>query len=64
MALPGAMTDPLGAARALVSFALDAGGMDNVTAVLAPFPPAHTAPPDRRPGPRASPDPMPRRTYR
>lgn len=44
MALPGALTDPLGTARALVSFALDAGGMDNVTAVLAPFPPAQTAP--------------------
>jgi serine/threonine protein phosphatase PrpC len=40
LALPAALTDPLGAARALVSFALAAGGGDNVTAVLAPFSPA------------------------
>jgi serine/threonine protein phosphatase PrpC len=40
LALPRALTDPLGAAQALVTFALDAGGMDNVTVVLAPFPPA------------------------
>jgi serine/threonine protein phosphatase PrpC len=39
LALPQALTDPLGAAQALVTFALDAGGMDNVTVVLAPFPP-------------------------
>jgi serine/threonine protein phosphatase PrpC len=46
LALPAALTDPLGAAGALVRFALTAGGMDNVTAVLAPFPvPAH---PDAR----------------
>jgi len=38
LALPGAIADPLGAARALIGFALEAGGMDNVTAVLAPFP--------------------------
>jgi serine/threonine protein phosphatase PrpC len=38
LALPAALTDPLGAASALVRFALTAGGMDNVTAVLAPFP--------------------------
>jgi len=50
MALPGALTDPLGAARAMVSFALDSGGADNVTVVLAPFPPAQTAPPDPPPG--------------
>jgi serine/threonine protein phosphatase PrpC len=52
LALPTALTDPLAAARTLVSFAIDAGGMDNVTAVLAPFPLAQPAPP----GP-AVPDP-------
>jgi serine/threonine protein phosphatase PrpC len=40
LALPGALTDPLGTAAALVKFALDAGGADNITVVLAPFPPA------------------------
>jgi serine/threonine protein phosphatase PrpC len=40
LALPVALTDPLGAAAELVKFALDAGGMDNITVVLAPFPPA------------------------
>jgi len=39
LALPAATASPLAAARALVDFALEAGGMDNVTAVLAPFPP-------------------------
>ena len=38
LALPAALTDPLGAASALVRFALTAGGVDNVTVVLAPFP--------------------------
>jgi serine/threonine protein phosphatase PrpC len=40
LALPRALTDPLGAAASLVRFALDAGGRDNVTVVLAPTPPA------------------------
>jgi serine/threonine protein phosphatase PrpC len=39
LALPAAQTDPLAAAIALVKFAVDAGGADNITAVLAPFPP-------------------------
>ena len=43
LALPGALTDPLSTAAALVEFALRAGGSDNITVVLAPFPP--TAPP-------------------
>jgi serine/threonine protein phosphatase PrpC len=47
LALPGALTDPLGTAAALVSFALDAGGMDNVTVVLAPFPPTAPEPKER-----------------
>jgi serine/threonine protein phosphatase PrpC len=38
LALPVALTDPLSAASKLIGFALSAGGMDNVTAVLAPFP--------------------------
>jgi serine/threonine protein phosphatase PrpC len=40
MALPAALTDPLAAAAALVRFAVDAGGTDNITTVLMPFPPA------------------------
>lgn len=40
MALPAALTDPLGAAQALVTFAIQAGGRDNITVVLAAFPPA------------------------
>jgi serine/threonine protein phosphatase PrpC len=43
LALPEALSDPLGAATALVTFALEAGGMDNVTVVLAPFPPTPAA---------------------
>jgi serine/threonine protein phosphatase PrpC len=38
MALPAAQASLLGAAAALVKFALDAGGSDNITVVLAPFP--------------------------
>jgi serine/threonine protein phosphatase PrpC len=47
LALPGALTDPLGTAAALVSFAIKAGGMDNITAVLAPYPPTAPAPEER-----------------
>jgi serine/threonine protein phosphatase PrpC len=68
LALPGALSDPQGTAAALVKFALDAGGVDNVTVVLAPFPPGSAAPPagDATPpagpatptaGPAASSDP-------
>ena len=39
LALPAALTNPLGAAQALVTFAIDAGGRDNITVILAPFPP-------------------------
>jgi serine/threonine protein phosphatase PrpC len=39
LALPAALTDPLAAAQALVTFAIEAGGRDNITAILAPFPP-------------------------
>jgi serine/threonine protein phosphatase PrpC len=39
LALPSALTDPLSAAQALVTFAIEEGGRDNITVVLAPFPP-------------------------
>jgi serine/threonine protein phosphatase PrpC len=38
VALPGAQTDPVGTAGTLLKFALDAGGMDNITVVLVPVP--------------------------
>ena len=47
MALPAALTDPLAAAAALVRFAMDAGGADNITTVLMPFPPAWPEPSPR-----------------
>jgi serine/threonine protein phosphatase PrpC len=37
LALPKVLTDPLGAAAGLVKFAIDAGGADNITAVLIPY---------------------------
>jgi serine/threonine protein phosphatase PrpC len=40
LALPDALTNPLGAAKAMVKFALDAGGRDNITVVLIPYPSA------------------------
>jgi serine/threonine protein phosphatase PrpC len=40
LALPTALTKPLAAAQALVRFAIEAGGRDNITVILAPFPPA------------------------
>jgi serine/threonine protein phosphatase PrpC len=40
LALPGALTDPLAAAAGLVKFAVESGGIDNVTVVLIPFPPS------------------------
>jgi serine/threonine protein phosphatase PrpC len=39
MALPAALEHPLDAAADLVKFALDSGGLDNITVVLIPFPP-------------------------
>ena len=41
--LAAALSDPLGTAASLVKFALDAGGVDNITAVLIPFPPVSSA---------------------
>jgi serine/threonine protein phosphatase PrpC len=43
LALPAALSDPLGTAASLVKFALDAGGVDNITVVLIPFPPVSSA---------------------
>jgi serine/threonine protein phosphatase PrpC len=37
LALPKVLTDPLGAAADMVKFAIDAGGADNITAVLIPY---------------------------
>lgn len=37
LALPRALTDPLGAATDMVRFAIDAGGGDNITVVLIPY---------------------------
>ena len=48
IALPDAFHDPSSAADALLKFALDAGGMDNITIVLVPFPLVRPAPLPRR----------------
>ncbi len=37
LALPKALSDPLGAAADMVKFALDSGGADNITVVLIPY---------------------------
>src|SRR5271166_1446403 len=37
LALPKALSDPLGAAADMVKFAIDAGGADNITVVLIPY---------------------------
>ena len=50
LALPAALTDPLAAAVTLTRFALDAGGSDNVTVALVPFPLASYDEPDAAPG--------------
>jgi len=38
LAMPAALDDPRAAATALLLFALEAGGMDNITAVIVPYP--------------------------
>ena len=48
IALPDALHDPSSAADALLKFALDAGGMDNITIVLVPVPLVRPAPLPRR----------------
>jgi serine/threonine protein phosphatase PrpC len=39
MVMPAALTRPLDAAADLAKFALDSGGLDNITVVIIPFPP-------------------------
>jgi serine/threonine protein phosphatase PrpC len=56
MVMPAAVADPLAAAARLVEFAIEAGGADNITAVLAPFPLAF---PPRPPVPDVVPDAVP-----
>ena len=38
LVMPDALANPAGAADVLLKFALDAGGMDNITVVLVPYP--------------------------
>jgi serine/threonine protein phosphatase PrpC len=38
LAMPAAQTEPLTAAADLVKFAVDKGGLDNITVVLIPVP--------------------------
>jgi serine/threonine protein phosphatase PrpC len=45
MAMPAALTRPLDAAADLAKFALDSGGLDNITVVIIPFPPQPDAVP-------------------
>ena len=54
LALPAALTDPLATAGELVKFALDAGGMDNITVVLVPVPAAGDPAQDRSAPQRAT----------
>jgi serine/threonine protein phosphatase PrpC len=50
MAMPAALTRPLDAAADLAKFALDSGGLDNITVVIIPFPPRSDAVPASRAG--------------
>jgi serine/threonine protein phosphatase PrpC len=45
MAMPAALSRPLDAAADLAKFALDSGGLDNITVVIIPFPPRQDAVP-------------------
>jgi serine/threonine protein phosphatase PrpC len=48
MIMPAAQTRPLDAAADLAKFAVDSGGLDNITVVLIPFPPRSDAAPATR----------------
>jgi serine/threonine protein phosphatase PrpC len=48
MVMPAALTRPLDAAADLAKFALDSGGLDNITVVIIPFPPQPDAVPASR----------------
>jgi serine/threonine protein phosphatase PrpC len=50
MAMPAALTRPLDAAADLAKFALDSGGLDNITVVIIPVPPRPDAVPASRAG--------------
>jgi serine/threonine protein phosphatase PrpC len=45
MVMPAALTAPRAAAVTLAKFAIDSGGLDNITVVLVPFPPRSDAAP-------------------
>jgi serine/threonine protein phosphatase PrpC len=51
MAMPAALTRPLDAAADLAKFALDSGGLDNITVVIIPFPPRSESPAETIPVP-------------
>jgi serine/threonine protein phosphatase PrpC len=55
MAMPTALTRPLDAAADLAKFALDSGGLDNITAVIIPFPPRAEPAADTVPVPAVQP---------
>ena len=50
MVMPAAQARPLDAAAHLAKFALDSGGLDNITVVIVPFPPRPDAVPASRAG--------------
>ena len=59
MAMPTALTRPLDAATRLVQFAIDSGGLDNITVVLIPFPPVAQNEPAGLDDTRSDLDPVP-----
>ena len=47
IALPGALTEPDAAAATLVRYAVEAGGLDNITVAITPYPPSLDPDPDQ-----------------